>query len=134
MILLRKLKIAIFLSLLIVSLGNVVLSNAIEFEGKINKNIYVRDINLSNLTKKEAMEKINKVLDENNSFSLIFNEKEYNFCKNDVGTSYDVEEVVEKAYNIGRDKGIIANMKTRSSLAMGKKVILDYSIVLLSYP
>ena len=56
MILLRKLKIAIFLSLLIVSLGNVVLSNAIEFEGKINKNIYVRDINLSNLTKKEAME------------------------------------------------------------------------------
>ena len=72
MILLRKLKIAIFLSLLIVSLGNVVLSNAIEFEGKINKNIYVRDINLSNLTKKEAMEKINKALDENNSFSLIF--------------------------------------------------------------
>ena len=49
MILLRKLKIAVFLSLLIVSLGNVVLSNAIEFEGKINKNIYVRDINLSNL-------------------------------------------------------------------------------------
>lgn len=128
MILLRKLKIAIFLSLLIVSLGNVVLSNAIEFEGKINKNIYVRDINLSNLTKKEAMEKINKALDENNSFSLIFDEKEYSFCKNDVGTSYDVEEVVEKAYNIGRDKGIIANMKTRSSLAMGKKVILDYSI------
>lgn len=128
MILLRKLKIAIFLSLLIVSLGNVVLSNAIEFEGKINKNIYVRDINLSNLTKKEAMEKINKALDENSSFSLIFDEKEYSFCKNDVGTSYDVEEVVEKAYNIGRDKGIIANMKTRSSLAMGKKVILDYSI------
>ena len=38
MIFLKKLKIAIFLSLLIVSLGNVVLSNAIEFEGKIYKN------------------------------------------------------------------------------------------------
>ena len=27
------------------------------------------------------MEKINKVLYDNNSFSLIFNEKEYSFCK-----------------------------------------------------
>lgn len=60
MILLRKLKIAIFFSLLIVSLGNVVLSNAIEFEGKIHKNIYVRDIDLSNLTKKEAIKKLIK--------------------------------------------------------------------------
>ena len=128
MILLRKLKIAIVLSLLTVSLCNIVSSNAIEFEGKINKNIYVRDINLSNLTKKEAMEKINKILDDNNYFSLTFNGEKYNFSKSDVGTDYDVEEVVEKAYSIGRDKGIIENMKTKSNLAMGKKVILDYSI------
>lgn len=128
MIFLKKLKIAIFLSLLIVSLGNVVLSNAIEFEGKIYKNIYVRDINLSNLTKKEAIEKINKMLDNNSSFSLNFNDKKYVFSKDNIETDYNVEEVVEKAYSIGRDKGLFSNMKTRSSLAMGKKVILDYSI------
>ena len=81
MIFLKKLKIAIFLSLLIVSLGNVVLSNAIEFEGKIHKNIYVRDINLSNLTKKEAIEKINKALGENISFSLVFGDEKYIFKK-----------------------------------------------------
>ena len=128
MILLRRLKIAIFLSLLIVSLSNVVLSNAIELEGKIHKNIYVRDIDLSNLTKEEAVEKINKKLDDYNSFSLNFNGKKYVFSKNYIGTDYDVNEVVEKAYSIGRDKGIIANIKTKSSLTMGKKVILDYSI------
>ena len=128
MILLRKLKIAILLSLLIVSLGNVVLSNAIEFEGKIHKNIYVRDINLSNLTKKEAIEKINKTLDDNSSFLLLFNNEEYVFSKYDIGTSYNVEEVVEKAYSIGRDKDIVSNIKMKSSLSMGKKVILDYSI------
>lgn len=128
MIFLKKLKIAIFLSLLIVSLGNVVLSNAIEFEGKIYKNIYVRDIDLSNLTKKEAIDKINKILNNNNSFSLNFNDKEYIFSKDNIETDYNVEEVVEKAYSIGRDKGILSNMKTRSSLAMEKKVILDYSI------
>lgn len=128
MILLKRLKIAIFLSLLIVFLGNVVLSNAIELEGKIHKNIYVRDIDLSNLTKEEAMEKINKTLDDNNSFLLNFNGKKYVFLKNDIETDYDVKEVVEKAYRIGRDKDIIANIKTKSSLTMGKKVILDYSI------
>lgn len=128
MIFLKKLKIAIFLSLLIVSLGNVVLSNAIEFEGKIHKNIYVRDINLSNLTKKEAIEKINKALGENISFSLVFGDEKYIFNKNYIGTDYDVERIVEKAYSIGRDKDIISNIKMKSSLTMGNKVILDYSI------
>lgn len=128
MILLKKLKIAIILSLLIVSLGDVVLGNAIEFEGKIHKNIYVRDVNLSNLTKEEAINKINETIHENNSFSLNFNNQKYIFNKNDIGIDYDVEEVVEKAYSIGRDKGIISNIKTKSSLSMGKKVVLDYSI------
>ena len=128
MIFLKKLKIAIFLSLLIVSLGNVVLSNAIEFEGKIHKNIYVRDINLSNLTKKEAIEKINKALGENISFSLVFGDEKYIFNKNHIGTDYGVERIVEKAYSIGRDKDIISNIKMKSSLTMGNKVILDYSI------
>lgn len=128
MILLKRLKIAIFLSLLIVSLSDVVLSNAIELEGKIHKNIYVRDVDLSNLTKEEAEVKINKILDDNNSFVLNFNGKKYVFSKKNIGTDYDVKEVVEKAYNIGRDKGIITNIKTKSSLTMGKKIILDYSI------
>lgn len=128
MILLKKLKIAIFLSLLIVSLGNVVLSNAIGFEGKIHKNIYVRDIDLSDLTKEEAKEKINKLLNDNNSFSLNLNDEKYIFSKTDIETDYNVEEAVEKAYSIGRDEGIISNIKTRSRLRLGKKVILDFSI------
>ncbi|XAM47275.1 hypothetical protein TPDSL_37900 [Terrisporobacter petrolearius] len=128
MILLKRLKIAIFLSLIIVSLSGVVLSNAIELEGKIHKNIYVRDIDLSNLTKEEAIKTINKILDDRDSFSLNFNGENYVFSKDYIETDYDVKEVVEKAYSIGRDKGIIANIKTKSSLSMGKKVILDYSI------
>lgn len=128
MIFLRKLKIAIFLSLLIVSLGNVVLSNAIEFEGKIHKNIYVRDIDLSNLTKKQAIDKINKMLDEKTSFYLVFNNQKYIFNKNNIETDYNVEEIVEKAYGIGRDKDIISNIKMKSSLAMGNRITLDYNI------
>lgn len=124
----KKLKITILLSLLIVSLGSVVLSNAIEFEGKIHKNIYVRDIDLSHLTKKEAIKKLNKILDKNSFFVLSINDEKYVFSKDEIKTNYNIKELVEQAYNIGRDKDIISNLKTKSGLSMGKKVILDYNI------
>ena len=69
MIILRKLKIAIILSLFIISFSNVVLSNAIVLEGKsTRKNVYIVKIfNISNLTKEEeAKEKINKNLSKCN--------------------------------------------------------------------
>ena len=128
MIILRKLKIAIILSLFIISFSNVVLSNAIVFEGKIQKNIYVKDINISNLTKEEAKEKINKNLSKCNSFLLKLNNNKYTFCNEYIDVDYNVNELVEKAYNIGRNEGIISNIKIRSDLHFGKKVILDYSV------
>ena len=128
MIILRKLKIAIILSLFIISFSNVVLSNAIVFEGKIQKNIYVKDINISNLTKEEAKEKINKNLSKCNSFLLKLNNNKYTFCNEYIDVDYNVNELVEKAYNIGRNEGIISNIKIRSDLHFGKKVILDYNI------
>ena len=128
MILLKKLKIAIFLSLLILSSCNVVLSNAIGFEGKIQKNIYVRDIEISNLTKEEAKKKINENLEKSNSFILKLNKNEYVFNKNDVDVNYNVDELIEQAYSIGRNEGIISNIRTRSKLRLGKKVMLDYTI------
>lgn len=128
MIILKKLKIAIILSLFIISFTDVILSNAVIFEGKIQKNIYIRDINISNLTKEEAKEKINKNLSTYNSFSLKLNEDEYIFKNKDIDVDYNVDEIVEKAYEIGRNEGFITNIKTRSNLHLGKKIILDYSI------
>ena len=128
MIFLKKLKITIILSLFIISFNNVVLSNAIEFEGKIHKNIYVRDMDISKLTKEEAKEKINKVLENNNSFLLKLNDEKYVFMNEFIDVDYNVDELVEEAYNIGRNEGIISNIKTCGSLTLGQKVILDYNI------
>ncbi len=129
MIHLKKLKIAILLSLLIISFDSVVLSNAIEFEGKIHKNIYVRDVDISNLTKEEAKNKINEILENNNSFSLNLNENKYIFSKKSIDVDYNVDKLIEKAYGIGREEGIISNIKTRVNLDLGKKIILDYDII-----
>ena len=126
MILLRKLKIAIFISLIFITFSNVVLSNAIGLEGKIHKNIYVRDINLSGLTKEEAKDKINATLKEHDSFVLRLNEKEYIFKKEYIDVDYNVEELVNEAYSIGRKQGLISNLKTKANLDLGEKQVLDY--------
>ena len=128
MIILKKLKIAILLSLLIVSFDNVVLSNAVGFEGKIHKNIYVRDIDISNLTREEAKNKINKIIESNNSFILNLSENKYVFLKEDIDVDYNVDDLTETAYGIGRNEGIISNIKTIGNLRLGKKIILDYRI------
>ena len=128
MIILKKLKISILLSLLIVSFDNVVLSNAVGFEGKIHKNIYVRDIDISNLTREEAKNKINKIIESNNSFILNLSENKYVFLKEDIDVDYNVDDLIETAYGIGRNEGIISNIKTIGNLRLGKKIILDYRI------
>ena len=126
MIVLKRLKIAILLSLIIVSFSNVVLSNAIRFDGKIHKNVYVRNIDLSNLSKEEAIEKINKALKYNDCFSLKLNDKEYDFYKESIDVNYNVDDLVEEAYQVGRNNGIISNMRIKVDLNLGHKIILDY--------
>lgn len=128
MIILRKLKIAILLSLIIISFNNVVLSNAIEFKGKIHKNVYIRDIDLSGLTKNEAENKINEMLSNNESCILKLNNKEFIFSKEKIDVDYNVDELVKEAYDVGRSEGIISNLKVKANLNMGDKLILDYNI------
>lgn len=128
MIILKKLKIAIFLSLIIVLFNNVVLSNAIKFEGKIHKNVYVRDLDLSNLTKDEAKNKIDEILKDNDSCVLKMNNREFVFSKDEIDVDYNIDELVEEAYDVGRSEGIIHDLKLKANLNMGHKVILDYSI------
>lgn len=125
MILLKKLKIAIFMTLVFISLSNVVLSNALSFEGKIHKNVYVRNVNLSYLTKDEATIKINDILNDKNSFILKINDKNYIFNKEYIDVDYHVDEIVNKAYSIGRDEGIISNFKTKTDLDLGEHKVLQ---------
>ncbi len=128
MILLKKHGIAIFLFLVSVFFFNTISINAIIFEGKIHKNIYVRDLDLSNLTKEEAINIINDEIYNRDSFYLNLNDKQYVFSKKNIDVDYGVKKLVDKAYEIGRDEDIVSNLKKKNDLSMGKKVKLDYEI------
>ena len=127
MIFLKKLKIAIILSFIFISFGNLVLSDASSFIGYIHKNVYVRDINLSGLNKKEARKKINDKVDEHGSFTLTFNDKNYVFKMEYIDLNYNIDEIIDVAYSIGRSEGIISDFKTKTNLSLGEKVVLDFS-------
>ena len=89
---------------------------AINLNGKILNNVYVQDINLSDLTKEEATKKINSYIEQNNEFILV--------NKETLGVDYKVDELVDRAYSIGRDKDLITDMKTKISLKKGEKKII----------
>ncbi|MDO5011224.1 MAG: peptidoglycan binding domain-containing protein, partial [Intestinibacter bartlettii] len=101
---------------------------AFDLESKIYKNIYVEDINLSNLTKEEAEQKINDYIEENRYFNLTYKDKKILVDKKTFNLDYKVKQLVEKAYNIGRDKDMITNMKTKLSLKKGDREIIPFAI------
>lgn len=126
MTILKKGKFLVLIALVIIFLitnNNIIY--AINFEGKILKNVFVEDIDLSELTKNEATEKINSYIEKNREFNLYYKDKSIIVDKNKFDVDYKVNALVNKAYNIGRDKDIVTNLKTKISLNKGKKKVIS---------
>ena len=122
---LRRGKLLILMMLVIIfMLTNNNIIYAINLNGKILNNIYVQDINLSDLTKEEATKKINSYIEQNNEFELFYNNESILVNKETLGVDYKVDELVDRAYSIGRDKDLITDMKTKISLKKGEKKII----------
>ena len=119
---LRRGKLLILMMLVIIfMLTNNKIIDAINLNGKILNNVYVQDINLSDLTKEEATKKINSYIEQNNEFELFYNNESILVNKETLGVDYKVDELVDRAYSIGRDKDLITDMKTKISLKKGEK-------------
>lgn len=79
---------------------------------KILKGVIVANADVSNLTKDEAMQRLNEIYSQidNASIVLKYNDIECPISGEDIGYSYtSVEEVVEKAYEVGRNGNFIQN-------------------------
>ncbi|WP_455542564.1 VanW family protein [Intestinibacter sp.] len=116
-------KLLVMLVIIFMLLNNNVVY-AFDLEGKISKNVYVQNIDLSNLTRDEATQKINSYIHESRYFDLIYKDKKMSVDKNAFNLDYKVEQLVDKAYNIGKDRDIITNIKTKLSLKKGNKEII----------
>ncbi|MCR2043137.1 VanW family protein [Anaerosalibacter massiliensis] len=115
----KNIQIILYLSIAIVlfSIGfygfYLVLSKETMYEG-----IKVEKINLSNMTKEEALKHIKKNKEESltgKKMVLKFKDKSYNIELKDLGFYYDYEKAINKAYSIGRKGNIFARLKTISN-------------------
>ena len=81
---------------------------------KIITGIYIKGVEVAGLTKEQAIEKVtnefNNVLP--NNLTVVHGEYETQLNLEDLGANLNIEEAVDRAYNIGRDGNIFKNMGT----------------------
>lgn len=78
---------------------------------KIQKNISIMEIDISNLTQEEAKEKVNSKLADRLTTDIILkhNDETYTFTPKEIQFDYQIDQLVNKAYSIGRDGNIFQN-------------------------
>ena len=90
---------------------------------KIIVGISINNIDVSNLTKSEAMQKLNEQLENNLNREITLSHGEYNTQLNliSLDATYDLENSVDYAYNIGRsDNNIFTNKYTNNNFNITK--------------
>ena len=108
-----KLKISMIIGMLVVLIcGYMVYSfnNNYMYNGKIANNIFVEDVNISLMTKEEAIALVNQNY-KTEALSLIYNGKTFEILPEDIDLKYNVEEVVNSAYNYTKTDSYFENVK-----------------------
>jgi len=92
---------------------------------KIISGISINEIEVSGLSKEEAREKIEKVIAENKTKEIALKYEEYETQINPelIEVNYDIDGVLEEAYNVGRDSNIFVNNYNILFTLLGKKNI-----------
>ena len=119
-----------------ISLGIIVIISSIAlnyftkhslYNGRIADNIFIQDIEVSHMTKKEAVEAINKKYKPQN-INLNYNENNYEISCDDINLKYNTEELVNKAYNSTRKESYFKDITSYIGIKFsGKKYSIESS-------
>lgn len=94
---------------------------------KISKNVYVKDINIGNLRKDQAKKKLSSEY-KMETFDFKYEDDKWSVEPKEINVTYDIDETIDKAYNVNRDENIVVNIfKSLRSMA-GYKTNINVSI------
>jgi vancomycin resistance protein YoaR len=103
----------------------------ISVKNNLNKNIIngikVDNVDLSNMSLEDGRNKLNNYINTRLNNNIKFNYEEYNVEVNplDIGITYNVEEAINEAYNVGRNENIFFNnFNVIKTNIKGKKIDL----------
>lgn len=98
---------------------------------KIIKGITIQNIDVSKYTKEEAFEKFEMLIQEEKSKKIIlkYEQNETEITPEDLEATYNVKEVIEEAYLIGRSDNIfVNNFNIVQSFIFGKNLEIELTI------
>lgn len=97
---------------------------------KIISKIKVNGVYLSRLTREEAIEKLNEVINQKLEGDILVKSEdfEYGLKLSQIETNYNIEKAVEEAYAIGRGGNIFSNnYEIIHAMISGKNIDLEYT-------
>ena len=92
--------------------------------------IKVNGIEISNLSKEEAIEKLNETSNKKLESDILIktDEFEYGIKLSQIETQYNIEKAIEEAYNTGRNGNIFSNnYEIIKTILFGKDINLEYT-------
>lgn len=118
-----KLKIYITIGILVAIIGGYMIysfNNNYMYNGKIANNIFVENVNISLMTKEEAIASVNEKY-KPGSLSLTYNSESFDVVPEDINLKYNIEEVVNNAYNYTKTDSYFENVKRLFQLDKSKQ-------------
>ncbi|MBZ0545645.1 peptidoglycan binding domain-containing protein, partial [Clostridioides difficile] len=104
------------------------------YNGKIAKNVYIEGVNVSDMTKAEALKAItDKYTPED--LNLAYDGKKYTISPKDIDLKYDTEDVVKDAYESTKKGSYFQNLKKYIDIRVNKanmKIKAEYDEAKLS--
>ena len=95
-------------------------NNKYVYNGKIANNMFIENINISSMTKEEAINLINEKYNPQ-TVSLSYNDDSFTISPEDIDLKYNVNEVVNDAYNYTKTDSYFENVKRLFELDKAQK-------------
>lgn len=106
----KKLIIIIFSTFLLIFILTLTTCTIINMNKSIiSSNITINNINISNLTKEDAYEKIENIINQKDTILLNYQDYETNLYYSNINITYDITSAINQAYNIGKTGNIFEN-------------------------
>lgn len=92
--------------------------------------IKVNEVDISNLSKEDAKNKLNKAVEDKiaKDINIIGTEFEYQINLSQIGIEYNINDAIEESYNVGRNDNIfVNNYEILKSMTQGENINLNYT-------
>ncbi len=116
---LSKYKIAALIIVLVLLIPIIAISLQIN-SNKISRNIYVEKTNIGGMTKESAIKELEKNYDIK-AIDLKYKDKSWKLDTSTIEHSFNIQEVVNKAYSFNKSNGFLEDFITTAKLYLGQK-------------